>query len=788
MTGPKLGTVRVPVGTVRTHQGTPVKLRRLALVLAILGAGASWATTSLSASTPSSSGLPLFQFVNTGTSPLPWNAVSLQNALNHTTMVGGPHGAQGPNGGAIAYRTSTGDVAALAINNNASTQWSDFTTNNDVPAAGADPIPFYDPWGNVDLLYVDQASHVILVSPNEAFASWWNHLHVGQPWRPFVHVDLTRLTGALASNGLPSIQVAQSLATVAYRTSTNAIEVLRLSWSPNDPLPIFKGLSHLVTAPATKVTPTTTTTRPPASTTTTAPTTTTTRVSTTTTVPVSTTTRPPASTTTTVAPTTTTTLAPGAPAFASDPVVLPGLVAAFVTTVNNGNVVDYVNSGAAFSTWSSQNLTLATGAAKASGPLSLAYTPKVAEVAALSIAGAVELFSTNLSNLVVTPATVNSTSGSTTTSPPPSFNVVTPSLPTGPTTWTEANPSALATGAPPLSGTLALNITPSEVTIAGQAANWGDLFVLTNAAGTTSWSATDVSVTAGQSARTVSNIVTGLTLNGALTLYAEGVSSPPPQGVGIYAIPSVKWSQAIKDGWPIISETGGLGTMSSPWVGFTNAGSVASSPDFLLGQTIYNSHKRVTWLSFWTVSGPLANEVQSTSTYFQHGLAAGAWVASQIDAYRSLGIGLKPDWVIFDPEGYPDNHSHLDAPGGATNATLARYASYWAAMLRGWADGIKSVDPSLNAGVYASQSEYRNYQLSTSPLPVFMAVAFSGGGPVAVAGASGSNVRGFISFGAVCTPKTSLTNETQTLLNPPWAGQFNTLQFNYGVYCAPSAP
>ena len=127
-------------------------------------------------------------------------------------------------------------------------------------------------------------------------------------------------------------------------------------------------------------------------------------------------------------------------------------------------------------------------------------------------------------------------------------------------------------------------------------------------------------------------------------------------------------------------------------------------------------------------------------------------MATQIASYRSLGVGLTPDWVIFDPEGYPDNHSGLDAPGGASNATLATYATYWSAILKGWQTGIDSVDPSLNAAVYASQSEYRNYQLSSLSMPVFIALAFGGGGPVPVEGATGSNVRGFITFDAVCTP------------------------------------
>ena len=61
--------------------------------------------------------------------------------------------------------------------------------------------------------------------------------------------------------------------------------------------------------------------------------------------------------------------------------------------------------------------------------------------------------------------------------------------------------------------------------------------------------------------------------------------------------------------------------------------------------------------------------------------------------------------------------SNLVAPAGASNATLALYATYWTAMLQGWSQGIASVDPSLNAGLYANQSEYRNYNLAAQPLP-----------------------------------------------------------------------
>jgi hypothetical protein len=438
-----------------------------------------------------------------------------------------------------------------------------------------------------------------------------------------------------------------------------------------------------------------------------------------------------------------------------------------VTTSNVGDLLVYTNTGATLSSWSVLDVSTLTLAPKVAGTLAMAYDASAVDVAALTSDGDVELFSS--------PLTASPT--------PQGAKVVSEPV------WSALNVTGVASGAPPLSGSLFVSATPTQISVDGQAANWGDLFSFTNTPGSATWSATDVSATGGSAARTVGGAVTGVQVGSTLTLYAAGVNSPPPQGVGVYAIPSSKWGQAISDGWPIVSETGGLGTESSPWVGFTSAAtSVANSPDFLMGQSIYNSHKRVTWLSFWTVSGPLKGQAQTTTTYYNHGFAAGAWVATQIDQYRSLGVGLKPDWVIFDPEGYPDNHSGLDAPGGSSNATLAKYATYWSSMLKGWASGIASVDPTLNAGVYASQSEYRDYDLVTQSMPVFVAVAFGNGGPTPIGGATGSNIRGYISFSAACTPTSTLASEEATLLNPPWSGQFNTLQFNAGVYCAPAAP
>jgi hypothetical protein len=742
-----------------------LKLQRSAVVAIVVLTSISLANTWSDGATSSVPvGLPIYQFVDSGSGPLPWNALSLESLINHTTMLGGPHTASNATEGVVAYRTNRGDLALLTQSTASSPHWTNLSSAQHLPAPAADPIPFFDPSGNVDLLYVDSDAHVILLSQNDPVNQLWHNLRRSSAWRAYVPTDLSDLSGVVASNGLASIVVNGLAATVAYRTAANGVEVLALGWGTGHPVPFLTGnpgtvagtsgtstnptTTSTTSSTTTTIKPTTTTTKPPVTTTTSSATTSST--STTTTKPVTTTTKP--------VPTTT---VPATTAIASDPIVLPGAVATFATTTNRGDLVVYTNTGATLDSWSMLDVTTLTQTPKVSGTVAVGFTATAIDVAALTSNGAVELYSSPLSKTVG-------------------------HAPAASQVWSALNVTGAAPGAPPLSGSILVSVTPTRLTIAGQAANWGDLFAITNTVGTPTWAATDVSVTAGSAARTVGGVVAGLQVGSALTLYAAGVSSPPPQGVGVYAIPWAKWGQAISDGWPIISETGGLGTQSSPWVGFTSTKRVAASPDFLIGQSIYNAHKRVSWLSFWTASGAMASEPQTTTTFYNHGFAAGAWVATQIDQYRGLGVGLKPDWVIFDPEGYPDNHSGVDAPGGSSSATIARYATYWKSMLTGWAAGITSVDASLNAGVYASQSEYRNYGLSTAAMPVFVAVAFGNGGPIPVAGASGSNIRGFIAFSATCTPKSVLKAQESTLLNPPWAGQFNTLQFNAGVYCPPA--
>ena len=653
------------------------------------------APLSLATITSKTPGQQLYEFVNTGSGPLPWNAIPFGPAINNTPMLGGPHSISANGASAISFRTTSNQIGLYAQNANATNTWANVSTQVSTQLAQSDPIPFFDPSGEVDILYVGANSHLILLA--HTYNKGPRGANIALATAAYKAIDLTALTGQTAANGLPSIQLNGLNGFIVFRSSTNHMDVLNLSWSQASSTPTLS-------APLTDVT-----------------------------------------------------LLSGTSTTIVDPIALATSTPSFVT-LNAAGQLQLFNASA--STWSVQNVSTLTTAPALSGTLSTISSATTTYVGALSTSGEVQLFSQRAQSSSSTPST-----------------------------WSLLDVTTSATNSPPITGALYMGIIGTQLTIAGEAQNWGDLFVFNNTLGSSTWTATDVSVTAGSSARTVGPVIAGITVGSVLNLFAAGIDSPPPQGVGLYAIPSKNYASAIGSGWPILSVTGGLGTMQSPWVGFTSAKSVATSPDYILGKSIYDSHKRVTWLTFWTVSGPTGSEPVIASTYYTHGYAAGAWVATQVAAYRGLGLGLKPDWVIFDPEGYPDNHSGLDAPSGASTSVIAKYATFWTAMNKGWVDGLASIDPTLNPGVYASMSEYRNYNLSTLNLPVFEAVAFSMGGtkpPVKINGSSGSNVRGYIAFSAVCTPATVLHSEIATFSTPPWVAQFNTLQFNAGVYCPPA--
>jgi hypothetical protein len=429
-------------------------------------------------------------------------------------------------------------------------------------------------------------------------------------------------------------------------------------------------------------------------------------------------------------------------------------------------------------------------------------------------------------------------------------------------TWSSANltkkTAGLATPGPALTGTLAVTATGAAVTVAGAAAGWGNLFAYSDTGPKGAWTDVDVSATGGSAARSVSGGVAALDPAGSVTYFALGVNRPAPPGVGIYDIPYGDLPHAVSDGWPILADTGGLGTQSAPYVqvpqGTTTAALAAAikeSEDYQVGAAIAASHERVTWLSFWTVSGPSQLQTADPSTYRANAYAAGAAVASTIDQYAADGLGLKPDWVILDPEGYPDDHSQLNgfdvasavgngkvitvttnsptalatgdtitlADTGVANLSVenapitvtsartftllstvkaketgsglviesALFVSNWNATIAGWRAGIASVDPTLNAALYVDQSEYGSAGLAATEMPIFVAIAWGTGDNAPVAIAHSSNVLGFIEFGNVCVSG-KVQAQLDMFKSEPWNGQYNTVQFTPPGYCTPTTP
>jgi hypothetical protein len=289
-------------------------------------------------------------------------------------------------------------------------------------------------------------------------------------------------------------------------------------------------------------------------------------------------------------------------------------------------------------------------------------------------------------------------------------------------------------------------------------------------AGGRPWSVYDLTAASGGPAvgGDPSPLVYGVTVH----VYVGGPPpATPPEGVGLYGLVTGQpTDQAIEDNWPIIGDTGALGTQTVPYTG------INTGADLGTGQAIVASGRRITWLSFWTVSGPVASGPGGTpcytsDCYYADSFAAGQYVAQTIDTYASQGVHIKPDWVILDPEGYPDNHSGLDSGPGSSSAN-------WFSFLQGWANGIVSVDPGLRAGFYADQNEINTFDLSSVQLPDFVAVAFPDPQMILT---NTDNVAGYIAFGATCPA----SGEEATLTGAPWNGAYDTLQFTGGQYCAP---
>lgn len=271
-----------------------------------------------------------------------------------------------------------------------------------------------------------------------------------------------------------------------------------------------------------------------------------------------------------------------------------------------------------------------------------------------------------------------------------------------------------------------------------------------------------------------------------ISAFASGLTLPVAGSVGVYAYPSP--TRAISDGWPIVGVTGAIGTCASPWTGL--GWTPHNSNDEQTGFAIQNSGRSIPWLSFWTVSGPSKfkdgrctyKKDQSPAAFYEAGRLGGVWVAHAIGSYAADGLGIKPTSVILDTEGYPDFHSGLDTDIGApTDTGRARFAE----MIRGWTDGLHSVDASLPVGLYVNQAEYLAYNLRSNPLPTFVAVAWGGSTPPRrLPGVDGANIKGFTAF-FVGTPFSVQCDKVKdhVSLLASWGAPWNTIQFDPGTSC-----
>lgn len=431
-----------------------------------------------------------------------------------------------------------------------------------------------------------------------------------------------------------------------------------------------------------------------------------------------------------------TTLAQGTTVAGDPNPVLFGTVVHVYAEAPSGDLVEFADDGANSRTWNEYDLTAATKGPTITGRPSPLVVNGVVDVFARSSSGALTEFSANnqagsLWNAYAAPHT--------------------------PSTMVSGDPSAVALG--------------NAIHVYAEATNSADLLEFYNSGTTGTFQTFDLTQTAA--GPTIGGdpgaIVFGTS---SVHVYAGGPQpANPPGGVGVYGLSPSQVPQAIEDDWPIVGDTGALGTDAPPYTGI-NLGN-----DLSTGQDIQASGKRVTWLSFWTVSGPVASNADGSACYtsdcyYSDGYGAGQYVANTIDGYASQGLSLKPDYVILDPEGYPDNQSGLvDGPGA--NDTN------WSSFLTGWAQGLTSIDPSLHPAFYADQYEYNTFDLAAIQLPAFIAVAFPS--PDNILQDPSSNIAGFIAFGATCPA----SGEEQTLLSPPWDGTYNTLQFSGASYCAP---
>ena len=748
-----------------------VRVGIAAILCALTALGPVVVRSNAAPAPATTAGLPIFSYAKTNTTPLPWDATPLKSVMANTTMAGSPYvGLSGSGSTLLAWRSPQGyAMVNLTPTSGTSRTICIQCQGSRLPLAASDPVVFIDAQENLQVIFLSTTGRLLLVTIWADVDPGWEHFKVKPVSRQFVTArDLSTTAGVTFAVTPSTMLVSDGLALIG-RTTTNHLIYMHVpsTW----PL-------RVTTADVRDIT----------------------------------------------------TLVNDA-GVSGNPTWLPGTTT-FVATDTAGHIMQYrlasdcVLAPATCSAVTTQDITLATSAPLTTADLRLTMTPTGVALVGLTSTGVATLFRGTGS--------------------------------AGVYTWNDIDISTPSSAPSLVDAPFVIN-SGSTIYVAAKARNWGDLFIISNETGASTWKSVDVSMTGGSDAQTVGGGIDGVVTSAGLVLYAGGVATPPPTGTGLYAIPQSKNSAAIADGWPSIGITGGLGTLSAPWVAVKSSNNdIKNSQDFLVGKAIADSHKRTAWLSYWTVSGPTSGEKVTSDVYYAHAFAAGVAVANTIGKYRGLGLGLKPDWVIIDPEGYPDYHSCLDGVN-----TIAKWCppwspQLWTAYATGWADGLTSVDKALKPAMYATQNEYKLGALNTLTMPVFLAVAFkwfstsvtapvtigatsmtvadssglyagqkiyfrdSAGPefaqiassyngtnltvpfasplrkahantavvngispPVRLSTTKGNNLIGYIAFGS---SNACLVAPWQIQLfnSAPWAGLYNSLQFDGGVYCRPS--
>jgi hypothetical protein len=186
----------------------------------------------------------------------------------------------------------------------------------------------------------------------------------------------------------------------------------------------------------------------------------------------------------------------------------------------------------------------------------------------------------------------------------------------------------------------------------------------------------------------------------------------------------------------------------------------------------------------WSYGGGAVRPIAQPADFYAAGYAAGRYVAQTISNY---GLSIKPSYEILDPEGYPDEHSCLDAIAGT--ACWFSNASYWSQMMAGWAAGLNTV-AGMHPAFYATQSEYLVYNLAAINQPFFVAVAFGSSSPtsldppIRLNGVNGSNIVGVSAFYSGVSASLECSSVVAAANNiANWGYPLNTLQFDPGLRC-----